>query len=338
LPTVQDLGENGNQEAIAVLASWGAALATVQLAARRACAAFLRRPVGVTQASISVGTEEETVVHLVIALLEAGDLCEVPVGELTPEKARPAGGVMFFSFFEPPGSNGAQPTEPTEGTTDAPTSAHADNSADGGAAGFPDTAAIQAADAPAVLAVAVARHLTAIGGDTCAGAGPRANALSALRRLLPKLPAPVPGELFPRLLAISREPGLSEADQFELSMDTGLSRGRIRTGAKILGGLALVAAAEAFATGRDPDLPVDAADRAAADEVIAQAGHAHARCGGRRNEQPTAGRSKHRRDRLVGARFQAICDWAAVQQRRASPRNRGHMHPGLAGPAPRPGG
>ena len=54
-------------------------------------------------------------------------------------------------------------------------------------------------------------------------------------------------------------------------MDTGLSRGRIRTGAKILGGLALVAAAEAFTAGRDPDRPAGTADHAAADVVIAQA-------------------------------------------------------------------
>jgi hypothetical protein len=79
------------------------------------------------------------------------------------------------------------------------------------------------------------------------------------------------GELFPRLLAVSQEPGLSDADQFELSMDTGLSRGRARTGAKVLGGFALVAAAEAFAAGRDPDRPAGAADRTAAEEVIAQA-------------------------------------------------------------------
>ena len=215
LPTVQDLAENGNQEAIAALASWGKAPAAVQLAARRACAAFLRRSVGVAQASISVGTEEETVVHLVIALLEAGDLCEVPIGELTPEKARPAGGVMLTSVFGPPGGDGAQPTQSAGGSADGPTPAHGDGRADGGTAGSPDTAAIQAAGTPEALAVAVARHLTAIGGDTCAGAGPRANALSALRRLLPKLPAQVLGELFPQLLAVSREPGLSEADQFE---------------------------------------------------------------------------------------------------------------------------
>jgi hypothetical protein len=190
LPTVRDLGENGNQEAITALASWGEAPAAVQLAARRACAAFLRRPVGVTQATISVGTEEEAVVHLVIALLQAGDLCGVPVGELAPDKARPAGGVILTSVFGPPGGDGAQTTQPAGGA-DAPTPAHDDGRASGKAAGFPDTAAIQAAGAPAALAVAVARHLTAIGGDTCAGAGPRASALSALRRLLPKLPAPV---------------------------------------------------------------------------------------------------------------------------------------------------
>ena len=270
LPTVQDLGENGDQEAIAALASWVEAPAMVQLAARRACAAFLRRPVGVTQTTISVGTEEETVVHLVIALLDVGDLCEVPIGELTPEKARPAGGVMFTSIFGP-SNDGAQPSQTVGSSADASAPDHDDSRADGEETEFPDTAAIQAAGAPPALAIAIARHLTAIGGDTCAGAGPRANALSALRRLLPKLPPLVLDELFPRLLAVSQEPGLSEADQFELSMDTGLSRSRIQTGANILGGLALVAAVEAFAAIRDPARPAGDADRAAADKVIAQA-------------------------------------------------------------------
>ena len=242
----------------------------VQLAARRACAAFLRRPVGVTQATISVGTEEETVVHLVIALLEAGDLCEVPVGELTPEKARPAGGVMVTSFFGPPGGDGAQPTQPAGGSADAPTPAHDDGRArrvggvprhggdpGGGCASRPGRRGRPSShgDRRGHLRGGRAPGERVVGAAQAAAEASRISA----------------GELFPRLLAVSREPGLSEADQFDLSMDTGLSRGRIRTGAKILGGLALVAAAEAFAAGRDPDRPAGAADRAAADEVIAQA-------------------------------------------------------------------
>lgn len=251
LPAVRDLAEQGNAEAITALASWRDALPVVQVAARRACAAFLRRSVGIKRTVTSVGNEETTVVHLLIALLDADQLSEVPISELTPEKARPAGGVLFTSVFGASGGDGAQPVEPT--------------------AEFPDSAAIHAVGPPSDLAVAVARHLTAIGGDTCSGAAPRANALSALRLLLPRLAAPVLAELFPQLLNISREPGLSEADQFELSMDTGLSRGRIRTGAKILAGLALLAAAESFAERRDATQQPDATDHAAANDVIAQA-------------------------------------------------------------------
>jgi hypothetical protein len=45
----------------------------------------------------------------------------------------------------------------------------------------------------------------------------------------------------------------------------------MRTGVKDLVGLALVAAAEAFAAGRDATLPAEPTDRAAAEAVIAQA-------------------------------------------------------------------
>jgi hypothetical protein len=273
-PTLRDLAESGDPEAITALASWRETPAAVQLAARRAAAAFLRRPVGVRRTATHVGSEEETVVHLVIAVLEADPLYEIPISELAPETARPAGGVLFTSFAGIPGGDSKPPGQSGGNTVGVASQGQDEDQAASGhdtEAEFPDNAANQAMGPPMGLAVAVAHHLTAIGGDTYAGAGPRANALSAVRWLLPKLPASVLADLFPLLLNISREPGLSEADHFELSMDTGLSRFRLRTGAKILSGLALVAAAESFAEGRDATRPADATDRAAANEVIAHA-------------------------------------------------------------------
>ena len=98
LPTVTELADVGNAEAINVLASWREPSAAVQVAARRACAALLRRPVGVQRAVVSVGTQESASVNLLIALLEADDPVEVPTSELTPEKAQP-GRPTFLSLL-----------------------------------------------------------------------------------------------------------------------------------------------------------------------------------------------------------------------------------------------
>jgi len=273
LPTVTGLADNGNAVAVGVLASWRQPSATVQLAARSACAALLRRPTGVEQVTIHVGTQEFATVNLLLALLDADDLTEVPASELTAEKAQPAGGVFFSASFVV--GEASKPMErPAVEEEDAVTPATPSAEAVHGPAGMaddPDEAAITAAGPPEALAIAVARKLTSMAGDVHQGGGPRANALFALRQLLPSLPQSVLPELIPEILRIIREPLLSAADQFEIDTDTGLSRARFRSGARDLVGLALVVAAEAFAAGRDATVPADDADRATADEIVALA-------------------------------------------------------------------
>jgi hypothetical protein len=231
----------------------------------------LRRPIGIPQGAFHVGTQELATVNLLLALLNTRQLTEVPVSELTPGKARPAGGIFFThitgaaptSVATPvinPAEAAARAAESTSDTPDQPP-----------AVSLPDEAAIRAAGPPADLAAAVATHLAGIAGDTYAGAANRANALSALRYLLPSLqPAPL-AELVPPLLKISRDPALSDADQFEIDTDTELSRNRMRTGARELPAFALVAAAEAFAEGRDKALPLADTEHPIVDEIIALA-------------------------------------------------------------------
>jgi hypothetical protein len=271
LPTITSLAEDGDPEAISVLASWRQPSEKVQLAARRACAAFFRRPIGIPQGAFHVGTQELATVNLLLALLDARQLAEVPVAELTPERARPAGGILFTHITgaapSPPAAPVINPAEAAaravESTPDTPDQPPAVSP--------PDEAAIKAAGRPADLAAAVATHLVGIAGDTYAGAANRANALSALRYLLPSLQPASLAELVPPLLKISRDPALSDADQFEIDTDTELSRNRMRTGARELPAFALVAAAEAFAEGRDKTIPLGDAEHPLVDEIIALA-------------------------------------------------------------------
>lgn len=65
---------------------------------------------------------------------------------------------------------------------------------------------------PTNLAVAVACHLVAVGGDTPRHRCPRVNARAVLGMLLPKLPSLVLAELLPTLLTISAEPALSPGE------------------------------------------------------------------------------------------------------------------------------
>ncbi len=99
LSHVEALADDADRRAVEVLARWGVAPAAVQVAARGACAALLRRPVGVERTSTIVGTQEATTVELLLALLDATELVEVPPGELGPDKAQPAGGVLMAKTF-----------------------------------------------------------------------------------------------------------------------------------------------------------------------------------------------------------------------------------------------
>ncbi len=185
----------------------------------------------------------------------------------------PAGGVLFSSSYVADGVPESSDRLAEAGEDGVAPAVHPEEAIPGSHTPKeePDEAANKAAGPPADLAIAVARQLTNMAGDVHDIGGSRANTLSALRLLLPRLPAVVVAELVPDILKISRDPELSEADQFEINTDTGLSRSRIRTGAKDLAGVALVTAAEAFAEGRNATVPADDADRTVAEEVIALA-------------------------------------------------------------------
>ena len=222
--------------------------------------------------------------NLLLALLDADELSDVPASELTAEKAQPAGGVFFSTSYvvgEAPTSTEQIPVKEERAMDPAlqPAEAVQDPT---GAADDPDEAAITAAGPPEELAIAVALKLTGIADDIYQGGGSRANARFALRQLLPSLSQPVLAELVSEILKSSRERALSAADQFEIDTDTALSRARVRSGAKDLAGLALVVATEAFAEGRDPTVPADDADRTTANQIVALASFAGIVCRHRR--------------------------------------------------------
>ena len=152
LPTITSLADDGDPEAISVLACWRQPSEKVQIAARRACAAFLRRPIGIPQEAFHVGTQELATVNLLLALLDTRQLTEVPVSELTPEKARPAGGILFTHITGAAPSSPAIPViNPSEAAARAAESTP-DTPDQPPAVSPPDEAAIKAAGPPADLA------------------------------------------------------------------------------------------------------------------------------------------------------------------------------------------
>ncbi len=99
LAVVVALAGKGQSDAIGVLARWRETSDAVQLAARGACAALLRRPIGVEHTTTTVGTQASATVDLLLALLDAEELVDVSPTELGPDKARPAGVVFFSTSF-----------------------------------------------------------------------------------------------------------------------------------------------------------------------------------------------------------------------------------------------
>jgi hypothetical protein len=265
LPMVRALADEGRDDAIRALATWRQDSGVVQLAARRACAALLRRPVGIERIATTVGTHESTTADLLLALLDADELVDVDTSELGIDKARPAGGHRDTADAEieqdTPGDGASAVPSPNPATLD-PTSNAADNAALI-AAGSPGELAV-------AVAVAVAKHLMAMAEDRIDGAASRAQAVSAVRRLVDRLPAVVARQLAVRLAAVHQAPGLSEA-VFEIRTDTPFSRTRFNTHARDLAGLTLLTSAEAFRAGRGLDAPVTDADRAFVDRAAASA-------------------------------------------------------------------
>ncbi len=261
LPVVVALGAEGRPDAVETLASWRVVTDAVQLSARAACAALLRLPVGIPRTSRSVGTQESVTVDLLLALLDAEDLVEVPLAELGSDKARPAGGMLYSTSFVSPTEPGSEEMTtdasvdadlPTESS--APKAQHDESEAE-------DRVAMIAAGPPEDLAVAVAGQLAAMTEDHHGGAASRARAVAALRLLVERLPAGVAGQLASRLAVVHETPKLSDEDLWEIGSDGPLSRFRFSTGANLLAGLALVTSAEAFAVSRAPEEPVTDADR-----------------------------------------------------------------------------
>lgn len=242
LPTIERLADAGSVHAIGVLASWDVSSPAVQLRARQACTALLRRHIGDAAAPKILGTQEIDTVELLIALIDATDLTDVTIEELLPGVARPAGGVVMTRTRIVESSARSSELPPTEGRERGPIQA--------------DAAARLGMASPLQLAEAVAEQLMLIGEDPHSGAASRSQAIYALRRLLPRLPAAINATMSSRLLELHEEPHLTEDDEWELGSLVPLSRGRFDTGAKHLTSVALAASTEAFRHSRDAARPM----------------------------------------------------------------------------------
>lgn len=95
LPAVQALAEVGRPAALLALAEWGHADRRVQLAARRACSAVLRRPVAGSPDHGSVTTQDSTTARLLLALLDADPVEQFDAEEFSEARAWAAGGVIM---------------------------------------------------------------------------------------------------------------------------------------------------------------------------------------------------------------------------------------------------
>ncbi|WP_188197567.1 hypothetical protein [Nonomuraea sp. SYSU D8015] len=278
LAVVAALAGENHETAIQVLASWRVTSDPVQRAARRACAALLRRTVGHARQPTVIGNQEKTTVDLLLALLDAEILADVPAAELAPEHAVPDDHHASTAFADDPAGTAddreldeAAEEEVSDAVDRPPSPDSPDPALPTPPPGRPDQAAHIAAGAPADLAIAVAEQLTAIAEDHHHGAAARARAVSALRRLLRRLPPGLTAQLATQLHAVHRAPRLSQADRWEIDTDTPFTRARFRTGGRHLAGLALVAAAEAFAAARAQGEQVTELDHAFVQEAVASA-------------------------------------------------------------------
>jgi len=265
LPTLTDLADAGNQSAVAALAAWRHPRADVQVRARRAAASLLRRPVGHDRDSHALGTQEDSVVGLVLALLDAEDDAPVTADDLAPALCPPVGGVIMAR-----GRVTDSDSEPAEPTPASATEGRRDDTADQPDPHDPDAAARIAAGPRDDVAAAVAAKLVELAEDRNDIGGSRQQALAALLRLLPRIPGPAAAAAARRLADLHDDPGLSDDDLFEIETNTPLSRFRIDTGAVWLASTALVAAAVALHRAGDMGDPL-AGDDAFAERLIAAA-------------------------------------------------------------------
>lgn len=194
LSALTELAEAGSHFAAAALLAWRRDPRDVQLAARRACASLLRRPVGHDRKSHSVGTQEHSVATLLLGLLDAAEELSVPPEQLAPALCPPVGGVIM--------ARGAVAADPTTDADTPGTEEPAPNPHQSVDPREPDDAARMAAAPREQLLVTVADKFLALAEDIKDIAGSRRQAILALRRLLPYLPGDAAAAAAERLAAI----------------------------------------------------------------------------------------------------------------------------------------
>ncbi|MFJ9710905.1 hypothetical protein [Streptomyces sp. NPDC101234] len=255
--------EDGDRDALRVLAHWHEDTPAVQTAARQACAALLRRPVAIPRNVVTVDTQATETVGFLKALLKADALVDVSPDDLGPDQAQPAGRVVLQIQLNPPAG-----TSSTQ-VYAQPTAQHIPDQAASQTATGPDHAALLASGPLPALAEAIARHLLAMAEDTHDTSPSRIQAIDALRALAFHLPGSVLCDITDRMLIVSRNPGLPEIDRLTLEVSGAFSRGRLNLGITHLPGMALVLATDAFIQQRDRQSPLAAQETAFVDEVMA---------------------------------------------------------------------
>ncbi len=240
LDCVQSRAERGDRSAIWVLARWRQPTPAVQTAARQACAALLRRPVGVPRQVSRIDTQAPDTVDLLMALFTATDPIDVPTGSLGPDQAQPVGVVLLEMRLTGP-APAAPATHPAE---ERPRGGEALPAAG------PDRVALLASGPPADLAAALAEHLLAMAEDIHDAAPSRTQAIDALRALAFRLPPTILSNITDRMLTICRDPQYAAIDVLTEEASGPLSRGRFNLRIAHLPAMALVLATDAFVRGR----------------------------------------------------------------------------------------
>lgn len=226
--TVTSLAAEGDARASRTLLAWRHEPSNLQLVARRASAALLRKTVD--PARVSLTTEASTVVDLLVGLMDADAEMPIDASQLVAALAPPVGDVIVTKARV--GAPGETPLSPPPSSEDPNTV---------------DAIATLAAGSRNELLAAVAAKLIELAEDSAYGAGPRQQVIVAYARLTAYLPPELGAEHARRLLAICEDPNLSDDDRFELEHDDDLSRFRISGSVERLTPIALVTAARAFA-------------------------------------------------------------------------------------------
>lgn len=230
--TVLTLATQNHEQAIETLAAWRIPTVEVQRRARQACAALLRRPIGRGHSQTHIGSQESATVDLLLSLADATDIAEISLADLSPDIARPAGGILM-SFAVVTAIPSTIEPEPTQLEVAKTTST--------------DTAAQTAASTPEQLLRAVAGHMASLVKDATSSAASRLQTLHALRQLARRIPPEDADNIIQLLVAVHNNPEFSDTDLSEIASNSPLSAMKFNSGAHHLPGLALLTAAELFA-------------------------------------------------------------------------------------------